>query len=180
LTGSGDVAKSIDQGATWMMVGTMSQVHMSSLTLDGTDLVAVSTEGLIASSTDGATWSWVGSINQLTVEALGNDTPTGTGIGPDRPPSITALYMNPPWPNPRSGQGGLTSFSFTLPEADAVAIELYNIEGKLVRRRAPQKVTESGMHVIQWDPGKLASGVYFARLETAQGLKAHRKLAVVR
>ena len=74
----------------------------------------------------------------------------------------------------------MTSFSFTLPEADVVAIELYNIEGKLVRRRPPEKFSESGEHLIQWDPGKLASGVYFARLVTGDGLRAHRKLAVVR
>jgi photosystem II stability/assembly factor-like uncharacterized protein len=180
LTGSGDIARSTDGCATWTIIGTISQVHMSSLTLDGTDLVAATTEGLIASSADGATWTWVGSINQLTVVSLGNDTPTGTGIGPDRPPSVTTLQLNPPWPNPISGQGGLTSFLFTLPQADAVTIELYNIEGKLVRRRPSEKFTESGEYIIQWDPGKLASGVYFIRLTTTQGLKAHRKLAVVR
>lgn len=180
LTGSGNVAKSTDQGISWTMVGTISQVHMSSLTLDGTDLIATSSEGLIASSTDGITWSWIGSINQLTVEALGNDTPTSTGIRPDVPPSISALHLDPPWPNPRSGRGGLTFISFTLPEPDAVAVELYNVEGKLVRQRPPEMFPKSDAHVIQWDAGELASGIYFVRLVTAQGFKAHRKLAVVR
>ena len=88
--------------------------------------------------------------------------------------------MKPPWPNPRSERSGLTSISFYLPRADEEAVEVYDVKGRLFKRRAPEVFASSGEHVLQWDVGALASGVYCVRLVTGMGLTAHRKLTVVR
>jgi photosystem II stability/assembly factor-like uncharacterized protein len=180
LTETGIIGKSLDQGTTWTNISTISQVHMTALTMNGIDLVAASTEGLIASSAGGSAWSWQGSINQLTVVGLGNDTPIVTGAGPTNPPSFTALRLNSVWPNPARGNGGPTALSFTLPEGDRVTVEVYDVSGRLVARRPNEVFPAAGDYTVQWDMGRLMSGLYFLRMSTGAGLHAHAKLAVVR
>ncbi|MFQ5510782.1 MAG: T9SS type A sorting domain-containing protein [Candidatus Krumholzibacteriia bacterium] len=180
LTGTGNVARSADQGVSWTTVGTISQVHMSGMTRAPGHLVATTSEGLVAASADGVSWSFVGSINQLSVVALGNDLPKATGIPGDRPPTFSAFELTALWPNPARGSAHPTTVSFYLPRPDGVALELYNIEGKLVAHRPREFFTVPGKHRIAWRAGELSSGIYFVRLTTGTGLTAHRKLAVVR
>ena len=179
LTGTGIISRSTDQGVTWMTVGTVSQVHMTGMTRDGQTWVTTTKEGLVATSTDATSWSFVGSINQLNVIAIGNDLPQATGIGPERPPSITVLSMSPPWPNPLGAQG-LVNIAFDLPVADVVSLQLFNPAGQLVVRRPAQRFPAAGEHTVSWAIPTLPSGIYFVRLATVQGLSVHRKLAIIR
>jgi hypothetical protein len=180
LTSKGDVARSIDLGGTWVFVGTLSQVHVSSLTWDGNILAAATTEGLIATSGDGVTWTWVGSINQVEVVSLGNDTPVGTGVGPDGTPLYRVLEFDRPWPNPWSGGRSAVSFRFRLPHQDVVTLELYDVAGRLITRRAPEKYSNPGEFTIDWKMTNVRSGIFFVRLITSTGLEAHHKLVFVR
>ena len=179
LTGAGDVAKSTDQGATWIMVGTISQVHMAGLTTNGTDLVAATEEGLVATSSDATSWSFAGSINQLTVVAIGNDTPTSTGIG-DQVPPFSAIRVRAMWPNPAGDGGGLVSVRFELAASDRVGLKVYDVAGRVVGSSALQAYPAGGEYTLQWNAGSLASGVYFVKLVTEAGLTAQTKLAVIR
>ena len=179
LTGTGDVAKSTDQGATWIMIGTISQVHMTGLTTNGSNLVATTKEGLVATSGDATSWSFTGSINQLSVAAIGNDTPTVTGVG-DRVPSLSAFHMRAMWPNPAGNGGGLVSVRFELAASDRVGLRVYDVTGRLVGSAASVLYPVGGEHTMQLNAGNLASGVYFVRLVTASGLTAQSKLAIVR
>jgi photosystem II stability/assembly factor-like uncharacterized protein len=179
LTGTGLVWRSTDQGATWLPVGTLSQVHMVGLTQDVDRLVAATREGEVATSLDGATWTWVGTVNQLTVTALANDTPTAIGV-PDEPPVARGFVLAPPWPNPvRLGSGWVTLL-FTLREADEVNVELFGVDGRLIKQRAPERFAESGEHSIRWDLADTGPGIYFLRLLTGQGLEQHTKLTILR
>jgi hypothetical protein len=179
LTGAGDVAKSTDQGTTWMTVGTISQVHMTGLTTNGTDLVAATEEGLVTISSDAVNWSFTGSINQLTVVAIGNDTPTVTGISEDTPP-LPAFRVRSLWPNPAPGSGNGITVLFELGQAGQVALNVYDVAGRLVGTRPPRSFASSGEYTLRWNAGDLASGVYFVQLVTDGGLRAHAKLAVIR
>lgn len=179
LTGAGDVAKSADQGTTWIMVGTISQVHMTGLTTNDTDLVAVTEEGLAAASSDAVNWSFVGSINQLTVTAVGNDTPTGTGIGEAVPP-LPAFRVRSLWPNPAPGSDNAVTVLFELGEPGGVALNVYDVAGKRVGKHARRDFDRSGEYTLRWETGNLASGVYFVQLVTEGGLKAYAKLVIVR
>ena len=180
LTAAGDVARSDDGGVSWTFVGTLSQVHVSDLTWDGDLFAATTTEGLIATSADGMTWKWVGSINQLEVVSLGNDTPTATGIGPARGPLMPELAFDAPWPNPWQSGSGPLSFRFHLMNSSRVTVELYDAAGRLLARRTPAALAESGWTTIAWDVRARDSGVYFVRLSTDTGLHASRKFVVVR
>ena len=179
MTSTGTIYKSTDMGVNWTAVGTVSQVNMSGMTLDLGDLVVVSKEGLVASSSDGMSWDWKGSINQLVVMSIGNDDPTRTGIG-SQPPAIDALRFDSIWPNPGHGGDELTRVRFGLGQPAQVTIELYDVSGRLVATRAPQAFGISDGHEIQWAVGDLPSGVYFIQLITNSGLRARSKLTLVR
>jgi photosystem II stability/assembly factor-like uncharacterized protein len=178
LTGAGDIAKSTDGGATWMIVGTISQVHMTGLTTNGTDLVAVTEEGLVATSSNGVNWSFAGSISQLTVVAIGNDTPTVTGIGGQVPP-LSPLRVRALWPNPARGSVGAVTVLFELGQPDQVVIKVYDVAGKLVGEGTPRAFARVGEYTLRWDAGGLASGVYFVQLVSESGFTAVTKFAIV-
>jgi hypothetical protein len=179
LTGTGNIAMSTDMGATWLTVGTISQVHMVGLTTNGGGLVAATEEGLVAISGDAATWTFTGSINQLTVVAIGNDTPNITGIG-DQPPRFSTFRVRSVWPSPGRGNGDPIAISIELPAAARVTLEAYNVAGQLVSRRAPQALPRADVYTIRWNVEAHSTGMYFIRVVTDSGLKAHAKFVVVR
>jgi len=179
LTGSGDVARSTDSGATWMMVGTASQVHMVALTPHQAGLTAVTKEGLVATSSDATSWSFVGSIDQLTVVAIGNDTPTITGI-PDQPPRLPEFLIRSLWPNPVGSLGESVTISFDLPRALSVSVETYDVLGQLVAKQALGFYEGAREQLLNVDVRSLSSGVYYIRLVTSSGLTAKKKLTIIR
>jgi hypothetical protein len=180
LTSTGIIARSGDQGDSWLFVSTVSHVNMIGLTRNEAGLAAINGAGLFWTSVDGSSWALVGTVSQVGVLAVGNDDPTASGIGRDRPPTIAALHIRPLWPNPLGGGGGSVSVRFELATSDRVGLDVYDVSGKLVGSAAPQDFATGGEHMMQWNPGTLASGVYFVRLVTASGLSAKTKLAIVR
>lgn len=83
--------------------------------------------------------------------------------------SLTA-YPNPFNPN--------TTLEFTLPEAGDVNLNVYDIVGRAVAEltSGPQN---AGVHTIEFDASSLPSGIYMARLETAE-ISVTRKLLLVK
>jgi len=94
--------------------------------------------------------------------------------GVDAEPTA-ALAFAPPSPNPSRGA---TRFTFQLPERGAAHLAVFDLSGRRVRQLAGG-VMAAGPHEAQWD-GKddrgaaVASGLYFARLETAAGALTRR------
>ena len=70
-------------------------------------------------------------------------------------PAEFQLYQN--YPNPFNPQ---TTISFALPEAGAVSINIYDINGRLIRKLVNDKY-QAGVHTIIFDGTSLSSGVYF-------------------
>ena len=178
LTNAGLTYRSLDQGATWIAVGTVSQVGMTAFTPHANELVAVNREGLVARSTDGAAWTWVGTVNQLNVVALANDTPQTIGV-PETPPEITMrLLLAPPRPNPlRSGE--IVTLEFSLPHDDVVTAELLDVRGRLVESRPLEAFPAADRIAIRWNTDDLPSGVYFLRLSARSLGSASRRLVVL-
>jgi hypothetical protein len=177
LTDAGLTYRSLDQGGTWTAVGTVSQVGMTALTPLGSDLVAVSGEGLVARSTGGTAWTWVGTVNQLNVVALANDTPQTIGV-PEAPGNALRLLLAPPRPNPlRSGE--VVTLEFSLPEDDRVAVDLLDVRGRLVGSRPPESFPASDAVGMRWNAGDLPSGVYFLRLSGQSLGSSSRRLVVI-
>lgn len=87
----------------------------------------------------------------------------------------SVLQLEAVYPNPVSTRATLT---YSLPEAGAVAIELFDVVG---RRSAVVAggFQASGAHTIQFDASSLPSGIYFCRLRTDGG-SLIKRLVVVR
>jgi len=102
-------------------------------------------------------------------------TPVGV---PPAPAPATRVSLAAPEPNPRAGSGPVT-LRFTLDAQAAVRIAVYDLAGREVAARAPEVVAAGGAHAMRWDPGRLAPGVYFVRLELDSGASAVARWAVL-
>ena len=176
LMATGEVARSVDYGRSWVTIGSMAASNMAALVESGSSLVAAASTGEVATSTNGASWTWVGAINQLSLTALGADTPQATGV--DLTETPPRFLTQAPYPNPRFGSGGAT-FSFTLPQPDAVRIELFDIRGRLVATRQSEGFQQPGVFAIRWEPAGLAAGDYIVRLMTSSGRASSTKWTIV-
>jgi hypothetical protein len=176
MTGSGDIYRSTDRAVTWTPVGTLSQVGMTAMTTDEDDLIVSSAGGEVASSADGTAWTWKGTLNQLTVASLGVDLPATTSVPPPVPGSALALAQ--PWPNPLA-PGVPVSLALMLPSEDVVSVELYDVAGRQVARRAPES-RAAGPVVLRWNPVVLHAGLHLVRVTTRSGKRAVARLTVLR
>ena len=93
----------------------------------------------------------------------------------------TALYFAPPSPNPAGREG--TMLRFGLPMETQVTLTLFDQQGRRVRELA-HGTWPAGAHAIRWDGRddagrEVASGIYFARLET-QGRSLRVRFASLR
>jgi hypothetical protein len=87
----------------------------------------------------------------------------------------TRFALERPFPNPaRRG----TTIRFAVPETGNIRLQLFNIEGRLVRDLASGSL-EAGEHIVSWD-GKdargreVAPGIYFFRLDRMGETKTAR------
>jgi hypothetical protein len=90
----------------------------------------------------------------------------------------TELEQN--YPNPFNPS---TTIRFTLAAPQHVSVGIYDVSGRLVRTLISE-VLPAGMHVVVWDGrddsmAGAASGVYFCRIEAAEGVRT-KKLVLVR
>jgi hypothetical protein len=98
-----------------------------------------------------------------TVRVEDEMTPVEDGNLPDR------LHLGPPVPNPSSGGA---RFSLMLRRADTVQLELFDLRGRRIARRAAESYSSAGWHELKWDPQGLPPGVYLVRLITGSGESA--------
>ena len=91
-----------------------------------------------------------------------------TDVGDDGDNSLPGEYaLEQNYPNPFNPS---TQISFSLPQAGAVTLSIYNVLGQTVRTLL-DKPMAAGTHTVSWegttDSGsRVASGVYFYRLKT--------------
>jgi len=103
----------------------------------------------------------------------------GAEVG-DEPSWGEDLFL---WQNAPNPFGGATTIAFRIPKATKVSIELYDLQGKLVRILA-DGTQSAGTHPIVWDGRsneghRVVSGVYYYRLKTP-GYEKSRKLVLLR
>lgn len=85
------------------------------------------------------------------------------------------FVLKPNWPNPFRP---VTNIAFTLKEAAAVRLEIFNILGQKVKTLADARLA-AGEHSLPWDGTGLdgrpvAAGVYFYRLSAGQGAEIRK------
>jgi hypothetical protein len=100
---------------------------------------------------------------------------TITDIDEDRPHIPSSLELHQNYPNPFNIS---TTISFTLFEPGEVELTIYNINGQEVAKPA-KGLYQPGVNRITWDAtddtGKpVASGVYYYRLRTGDGIEIKR------
>lgn len=105
------------------------------------------------------------------------DLPSAAKAGSTLPAeySLSQNYPNPFNPN--------TQIDFTLPQSENVRLDIYNMNGQLVRTLVDRTMT-AGTHTVEWDGlandgGKVSSGVYLYRL-TAGDWTDSKKMSLVK
>jgi len=99
----------------------------------------------------------------------------GLGVADGGSGPAPALEMGLPVPNPVTVSA---SIEFSLPATGYADLSVYDIAGRRITTIESGEMSE-GQHLVQWQPGEVASGVYFIRLTTQSGSVA-RQVMVVR
>ena len=94
-----------------------------------------------------------------------------TAVASEIPTTMPRLQAYPNPFNPR------TTISFSLAEATSVSLGLFDVGGRRVATLLTGELA-AGTHTYEWDASDLASGIYLARLETAQGSTSLRLMLV--
>ncbi|HMB70600.1 MAG TPA: SBBP repeat-containing protein [bacterium] len=112
------------------------------------------------------------------VSGMTSNAPTGVepAVG-----AASGFSLRPNTPNPFRGG---TTIDFELPRAADAQLRIYDARGALMRTVADAAMA-AGRHVTTWDGrddsgNRVAAGVYFARLTTADGLTQTRKMTILR
>ena len=140
------ITMSRDDGVTWQSVDSLFSVFVYDIACQGKTLYAGRVDGL-----------WRRSIDSVV------STP------PDLTPSRLTFAIVGAQP-----VGNLVRFKFDLPEASSIAIEVFDVAGRRVGETI-HEARPAGHGEIAWDAGRLATGVYHARL-TAGGRQATTRL----
>jgi hypothetical protein len=82
------------------------------------------------------------------------------------------VYISSNYPNPFNLS---TTIGFRLPEESEVAIEIYDILGRLVETLIDQK-QRAGHHQITWNAMEKSSGIYFYRIRAGDHIETKRML----
>jgi Secretion system C-terminal sorting domain len=88
-------------------------------------------------------------------------------------PTVYALNQN--YPNPFNP---VTNISYNLPKSSKVSLKVYDIKGQLISTLFEGN-QNTGIYLTQFDGSKLASGVYFYKLE-AGDYKEVRKMTLIK
>lgn len=121
--------------------------------------------------TDGSAFE---GLDCMIIRAGGPGDEPGSSTTPDRP-TLIGNFPNPFNPT--------TVFSFYLPKAAEVKLEVFNIMGQRVITLADE-FREAGEHAVTWDSrdhggNRVASGIYFYRLQ-ADGVTTTKKMVLMR
>ncbi len=81
------------------------------------------------------------------------------------------LFQN--YPNPFNAN---TKIKFSLPTSGRVIFTIYNLRGQEVKRYTTHY--KAGLHVINWQPTELASGVYFYQIKTDNFIDVKKSLYI--
>jgi len=87
--------------------------------------------------------------------------PVAVGIEDDHPAGVREFALNPNYPNPFNP---LTTIRFDLAKEAFVSLSVCDISGKEVAVLLSETMSP-GRHLVPWNAGGLASGVYFIWFE---------------
>ncbi|NUO18874.1 choice-of-anchor D domain-containing protein [bacterium] len=107
-----------------------------------------------------------------TVRCLG----AGTAANADEESLLpTEFKLHPPYPNPFNPT---TTIAFDMPTTQSVALNLYDVSGRLVRELVQQEFA-AGRQCVSIDGKEMASGIYFVSMVSGE-FQAAQKLVLMK
>ncbi len=164
-----EILLSQDAGASWEPVATGPYNQTYDWVVPSTGYADACRLKVVCHDAAGGSTEAV-SAADFTIDAA---TPAG-----DLPGNRLHLAQNSPNPfNPR------TEIRFAVPSRQKVSLKIYSLEGKLVRTLIAETV-DAGQHMVAWSgkddrDGQVASGLYFYRLTTDDGVLT-RKMTLLK
>lgn len=188
--------RSTDGGVTWTNTGTnlpnspyRNNAFVESLMVseNGDVYAGISGQGIYVSRDRGNTWtainSGLGNVsnNSILSMAIANgrlfagtwaagvfrSKDTVTSAEQDNTAGVPSSYtLSQNFPNPFNPT---TTIGFTVPSASEVTVTVYNVLGQPIRVLT-RGVVAAGHHQVRFDGSGLASGLYFVRMQTPQGV----------
>lgn len=186
VTLSADVRTPPSRGTTWPFTVTTTTDARVRLSLDGMDQVPSEFDAWLVDETTKDTWNLRRtSQTQLAMVTKGTERPMRLVVGTpayvkevlrDLEALPDTYALAPPYPNPSVGP---VAFQVGLPEDDRVTVEVYNILGQRIATLKNRESMTAGYHTIVWNAPRLASGLYFVRME-AGSFRQTQKLVRIR
>ena len=112
---------------------------------------------------------------QATIRFLHNGTAVSDSVSvnakvlaalKEQPIVASAIRLDPVYPNPLQW---ISTFSFSIPQADRVVLTVSSLDGSTVVTLADAEFG-AGRHAIDWPTGTLPNGVYVCRMRTSFGV----------
>lgn len=95
-----------------------------------------------------------------------------TSVKEKAPAAAAGFRLFPNYPNPFNGNTVLTFYCSRPTEG---SLKIYDLIGNEIAVLTEGKLAE-GNHRINWSPGNLAGGVYFAKFETPEAVKVQKMI----
>ena len=188
------VFRSTDDGASWNPIDSgLTRRYITSLASDSSHLFAASyRDGVYISSDTGKTWIAANSgLSSTAVTCLivsgaylfvGADNGVWrrpiaemvTEVAPQKNPAPNDFHLFQNFPNPFNPT---TLISFSIPTQSFVSLKIFDITGRLVAILQNNELP-SGVYSRQWDATKMASGVYFCRMQAGSFVQIRKFLLI--
>lgn len=91
---------------------------------------------------------------------------------PQEPVAIPASFIGNAYPNPFNST---VTIEFVLLKDQEIKLDIFDLTGRQVHELFSGRMNR-GVHIREWRPNGQASGIYFARLSTAEGVRSTSKL----
>jgi hypothetical protein len=169
---SADVRARPSRGTTWPFTVTTDAAGPIQLSVEGANQVPATFETWLLDATTKDTWNLRRTSQaRLAVLTEGAQRPMQLIVGTstyvremlrDLEALPTTYTLDAPYPNPSVGP---VAFQVGLPQDDRVTVEVYNLLGQRVATLKNHEPMTAGFHTITWEAPRLASGMYFVRME---------------
>lgn len=95
---------------------------------------------------------------------------------PRVPVSVPQSFIGNAYPNPFNSS---VTIEFVLLKDQKISLEVFDLTGRRVATLFDERI-RAGVHVRDWRPETSASGLYFARLSTDEGIRSTAKLLFIK
>jgi hypothetical protein len=185
VTLSADVRSTPTAGRAWPLTVRTDAAGPVRLSVDGVEQVPAAFEAWLLDLTTKDSWN-LRRTPQARIDVLtdGGERPFRLVVGTrtyvkDVLRDLEALpqkyALEPPYPNPSTGP---VAFRMGLPEDDRVTVEVYNLLGQRVATLKNREAMTAGFHTLVWDAPRLASGMYFVRMEAGSYRKTQKLVRI--